>query len=316
MKRFVLLFAALTLVASPALAETISRIAAIVNEDVITTAQLDREIEKMLSAEATDSGISPAQRDELRRKVLDQVIEETLLRQRIEKLGLQVSDADIEQAINDVQAQNNISREQLQEALVAQGMTFEEYRDRLRQQLLNFKLVGREIQSKVEITNTEMRDYYRAHLDDYRNAPYIRLSRITFRLAAGSSPAAIAAMRSKAEASLNQLRQGKDFFEVLMQNASTVGVDGGDMGQITEGSLSDSFNRAISELSPGQTSGIIETAEGFHILRLDERNAGETQNFETVKDQIKNKMLEEKRAAALVEWTKNLRESADIEIRL
>jgi peptidyl-prolyl cis-trans isomerase SurA len=161
-----------------------------------------------------------------------------------------------------------------------------------------------------------MRDYYRAHLDDYRNAPYIRLSRITFRLAAGSSPAAIAAMRSKAEASLNQLRQGKDFFEVLMQNASTVGVDGGDMGQITEGSLSDSFNRAISELSPGQTSGIIETAEGFHILRLDERNAGETQNFETVKDQIKNKMLEEKRAAALVEWTKNLRESADIEIRL
>jgi peptidyl-prolyl cis-trans isomerase SurA len=316
MKRFVLLFAALTLVASPALAETISRIAAIVNEDVITTAQLDREIEKMLSAEATDSGISPAQRDELRRKVLDQVIEETLLRQRIEKLGLQVSDADIEQAINDVQAQNNISREQLQEALVAQGMTFEEYRDRLRQQLLNFKLVGREIQSKVEITNTEMRDYYRAHLDDYRNAPYIRLSRITFRLAAGSSPAAIAAMRSKAEASLNQLRQGKDFFEVLMQNASTVGVDGGDMGQITEGSLSDSFNRAISELSPGQTSGIIETAEGFHILRLDERNAGETQNFETVKDHIKNKMLEEKRAAALVEWTKNLRESADIEIRL
>jgi peptidyl-prolyl cis-trans isomerase SurA len=316
MKRFVLLFAALTLVASPALAETISRIAAIVNEDVITTAQLDREIEKMLSAEATDSGISPAQRDELRRKVLDQVIEETLLRQRIEKLGLQVSDADIEQAINDVQAQNNISREQLQEALVAQGMTFEEYRDRLRQQLLNFKLVGREIQSKVEITNTEMRDYYRAHLDDYRNAPYIRLSRITFRLAAGSSPAAIAAMRSKAEASLNQLRQGKDFFEVLMQNASTAGVDGGDMGQITEGSLSDSFNRAISELSPGQTSGIIETAEGFHILRLDERNAGETQNFETVKDQIKNKMLEEKRAAALAEWTKNLRESADIEIRL
>ncbi len=316
MKRFVLLFAALTLVASPALAETISRIAAIVNEDVITTAQLDREIEKMLSAEATDSGISPAQRDELRRKVLDQVIEETLLRQRIEKLGLQVSDADIEQAINDVQAQNNISREQLQEALVAQGMTFEEYRDRLRQQLLNFKLVGREIQSKVEITNTEMRDYYRAHLDDYRNAPYIRLSRITFRLAAGSSPAAIAAMRSKADTALNQLRQGMDFFEVLMQNASTAGIDGGDMGQITEGSLSDSFNRAISELSPGQTSGIIETAEGFHILRLDERNTGETQTFETVKDQIKNKMLEEKRAAALTEWTKNLRESADIEIRL
>ena len=316
MKRFVLLSAVLMLISSPVSAETVSRIAAIVNQDVITTAQLDREIDQMVSPEALEAGISPAQRDELRHKVLDKVIEDTLLRQRIEKLGLQVSDEDIEQAINDVQAQNNINREQLIEALTAQGLTFDMYRERLRQQLLNFRLVGREIQGKVEITNAEMRDYYRAHLDDYRNAPYIRLSRITFRLAAGSSAAEIAAMRSKAEVALRQLRQGKDFFEVLMQNASTAGIDGGDMGQITEGSLSDSFNRAIGELTTGQTSGIIETAEGFHILRLDERNAGETQTFETVKDQIKNKMLEEKRAEALTEWTKDLRESADIEIRL
>jgi len=313
MKRFVLLSAVLILVASPVLAETVSRIAAIINQDVITTAQLDREIDKRVSPEVMESDISPAQRDELRRKVLDQVIEDTLLRQRIEKLGLSISDEDIEQAINDVQSQNNINREQLKEALVAQGLTFEEYRERLREQLLQFKLVGREIQSKIEITNSEMRDYYRAHLDDYRSAPYIRLSRITFRLTADSSAAV---MRSKAETALNQLRQGKEFFEVLMQNASTAGVDGGDMGQITEGTLSDSFNRAIHELSPGQTSGIIETAEGFHILRLDERNLGETQTFEIVKDQIKNKMLEEKRAAALAEWTKNLRESADIEILL
>jgi peptidyl-prolyl cis-trans isomerase SurA len=316
MKRFVMLSAVLMLVASPVSAEIVSRIAAIVNQDVITTAQLDREIDQMVSPEAREAGISPAQRDELRRKILDKVIEDTLLRQRIEKLGLQVSDEDIEQAINDVQAQNNINREQLIEALTAQGLTFDVYRDRLRQQLLNFRLIGREIQGQVEITNTEMRDYYRIHLEDYRNAPYIRLSRITFRLEAGSSTAEITAMRSKAEAALSQLRQGKEFFEVLMLNASTAGVDGGDMGQITEGSLSDSFNRAISELAPGQTSGIIETAEGFHILRLDVRNAGETQTFETVKDQIKNKMLEEKRAAALAEWTKNLRESADIEIRL
>lgn len=316
MKRFVLLSAMLMLVASPVLAETVSRIAATVNQDVITTAQLDREIDKMVSPEAMESGITPIQREELRRKVLDKVIEETLLRQRIEKLGLQVSDEDIEQAINDVQAQNNISREQLKEALVAQGLTFDEYRQRLREQLLNFKLVGREIQGKMEITNTEMRDYYRTHLDDFRNAPYIRLSRLTFRLEAGSAPADIAAMRAKANTALNQLRQGQDFLEVLMQNVSTTGVDGGDMGQITEGSLSDSFNRAISDLTTGQTSGVIETAEGFHILRLDERNPGETQPFETVKDQIKNKMLEEKRAAALTDWTKNLRESADIEIRL
>jgi peptidyl-prolyl cis-trans isomerase SurA len=316
MKRFVLFAAVLILAATPLSAETISRIAAIVNQDVITTAQLDREIDKMLTAEGRPTDIPSAQRDALREKMLDKLIEDTLLSQRIEKLGLKVSDEDIEQAINDVQAQNNIDREQLKEALVAQGLTFEEYREKLRQQLLNFRLVGREIQSKTEITNAEMRDYYREHMDDFRNEPYIRLSRLTFRIAPDSTASDIAALRAKAAAARGQLVGGVDFLEVLMQYAATAGVDGGDMGQITEGSLSDSFNRAISGLTPGGVSDILETAEGFHILLLNERNAGETLPFETVKDQIKNKMLEDKRSRAIADWTKELRESADIEKRL
>ncbi|ABA87352.1 peptidylprolyl cis-trans isomerase, PpiC-type, SurA family [Syntrophotalea carbinolica DSM 2380] len=316
MKYLILSIALLMLATSPLSAETISRIAAIVNQDIITTAQLDREIDKMLSAEAQETGITPVQREELRHKMLDKLIEDTLLNQRIEKLGLHVSDEAVEQAINDVQAQNNITREQLKQALVAQGINFDDYRERLRQQLLNFQLIGREIQSKVEVTNTEMRDYYRSHLDDYRNDPYLRLSRITFRLPPGNTPADIAAMRAKAADALQQLRRGKDFLEVLMQNAATSGVDGGDMGKITEGSLSESFNRAISGLSVGQVSEIIETPEGFHLLRLDERNPGDTQTFETVKEQISRKLMEDKRAAALTEWTENLRKEADIEKRL
>jgi peptidyl-prolyl cis-trans isomerase SurA len=316
MKHLVLSIAVLILAASPLSAETISRIAAIVNQDIITTARLDREVDKMLTDDARKAGISEAQRDELRHNVLDKLIEDTLLKQRIEKLGLQVSDEQIEQAINDVQAQNNITREQLIEALAAQGITFEEYQERLRQQLLNFKLVGREVQSKVEITNTEMRDYYRNHLNDFRNEPFIRLSRITFRLAPGHTPADIDAMRSMAADAVAQLRQGKDFLEVLMQYAATGGVDGGDMGKITEGSLSDSFNRAVKDLTAGQISDVIETPEGFHVLRLDERNPGETRTFETVKEQIHNKLLEDKRNQAFSEWTKNLRKEADIEIRL
>lgn len=316
MKHLVLSIAVLILAASPLSAETISRIAAIVNQDIITTARLDREVDKMLTDDARKAGISEAQRDELRHNVLDKLIEDTLLNQRIEKLGLQVSDEQIEQAINDVQAQNNITREQLIEALAAQGITFEEYQERLRQQLLNFKLVGREVQSKVEITNTEMRDYYRNHLNDFRNEPFIRLSRITFRLAPGHTPADIDAMRSMAADAVAQLRQGKDFLEVLMQYAATGGVDGGDMGKITEGSLSDSFNRAVKDLTAGQISDVIETPEGFHVLRLDERNPGETRTFETVKEQIHNKLLEDKRNQAFSEWTKNLRKEADIEIRL
>jgi peptidyl-prolyl cis-trans isomerase SurA len=317
MKRFILFVAlALMLAARPLPAETISRIAATVNQEVITTAQLDRELNSLLSDEARQKDIPPERMAELRHKVLDKMIEDTLVLQRVKQLGLEVSDEELERAIEDVQTKNKITREQLTEALKAQGLTFPAYREQMRKQLLNFKLIGREVQSKVEITNQEMRDYYREHMADFRTEPYIHLSRITFRIPPGAGVNDLAALRAKATAAAGQLRQGEEFFQVLMQYATEPGVDGGDMGKFTEGSLSGAFNRALEKLSPGQYSDPIETAEAFHILRLDERNTGDTEPFEAVKEGIKEKLLEKKRQEALAEWAENLKKDADIEIRI
>jgi peptidyl-prolyl cis-trans isomerase SurA len=317
MKRIALFVVlALLLAARPLPAETVSRIAAIVNQEVLTTAQLDRELNSLLSDETRREDLAPERLAELRRKVLAKMVEDTLVRQRIKQLGIAVSDEELERAIEDVQAKNKVTREQLGEALKAQGLTFPAYREQLRTQLLNFKLIGREVQSKVEITNQEMRDYYREHMAEFRTEPYIHLSRITFRIPAGAGVNDIAAQRAKAAAALGKLRQGEAFFQVLMQYATEPGVDGGDMGQFAEGSLSGAFNRALKKLMPGQYSDVIETAEAFHVLRLDDRNSGDTETFETVKPGIRDKLLEQKRQSALSEWAETLKKEADIETRL
>ena len=74
-----------------------------------------------------------------------------------------------------MQKQNKLTREQLVQALQFEGMAFDEYRENLRKQILRFKLLGREVQSKVEVTNQEIRDYFRQHIDDYREAPFVRI---------------------------------------------------------------------------------------------------------------------------------------------
>jgi peptidyl-prolyl cis-trans isomerase SurA len=317
MKRIVLLAAtALLLTALPVGAQIVSRIAAIVNDEIITTGQLDREVEKRLTKESKGQPLSDELRNELRKELLPQLIEDTLINQRAKKLGIEIRPEEVDQAIEDVQRQNGISREQLKEALVTQGVTYDEYRIKLASQLLNFKLVGREIRSEVEVTNQELRDYLQKHLEDFRQAPYIRLSRISFLVPAGEDADQVAALRSLSREALQRLRGGEPFAEVLAAYSGSKGAEGGAMGTFGEGELTEPFAGAVSGLATGEVSEVVDTPQGFHLLYMEEKNPGRVPAFEEVKDQLSKLILERKRQEALEGWAKKLRDEAHIEIKL
>lgn len=317
MKRLLLIAAVLLLLPPLAAgAETVSKIAAVVNEDIITTYQLDLEVAERLSAMASGQKIPAEQMQALRREALSKIIEETLIRQRTEELGLKVGDDEVEAAIEDVQRQNQLTREQLTEALEFQGLSFDKYRENLRAQILRFKLLGREVQAKVEVTNKELRDYFKEHIDDYRQEPYLHLSRITFPIPEKASTVQLEAIRNKAEEALVRLLQGEDFYAVLLAYTADQGADGGDMGNFAEGELTPAFERAVRELGEGEFSGLVETGEGFHILQLTERNAGNIRQFDMVKDEIEKKLREEKTEERFKAWSQKLRDDAYIDIRL
>lgn len=318
MKRILVMVAALVLLGTyPLSAETVSRIAAIVNQEIITTAQLDREMRELLAQAPPDREPAAEQLPALRRQLLQKMIEETLIQQRVAALGIEVTDEEVSQAIEDVQRQNNVDRPQLEQALAAQGLSFQAYREQMRSQLLNFKLVNREIRRKIEVTNQELRDYYQAHQDQYRTAPYKRLSRITFNLPSDAWPARIGAVRAKAEEALQRLRSGENPQQLLERlNAADPNIEGGDMGTFTPGTLTPPFSTAVDNLAAGQYSEVIETSLGFHILRVDERSAGEMRSFDSVREEIRRQLMEAKREEAINEWAESLQKNADIEIRL
>ena len=163
---------------SSASAEVVSRIAAVVNKDIITTHQLDQRLQEQLAKKQRQP--SPVQLGALRQEVLSRMVEETLVEQRIKALNLSVSDEEVETALIDVQKKNKLTREELEEAVLVQGMEFDAYRENLRKQVLRYKLIGEEVRSQVDVPEREVVDYYNAHEEDYRLTPTVQLSAITF----------------------------------------------------------------------------------------------------------------------------------------
>lgn len=303
----------LVLTAGPLRAEIVSRIAAVVNADVITTHQLDQAVAAVLEGKPKPSPVDLAN---LRSQLLNRMIEDKLVQQKIAELKLTVSDEELEAAIRDVQKQNHLTREQLVAALQAQGMSFDAYKENMRKQILRFKLIGREVRSKVEVTNQDLLDYFREHIDDYREAPYTRISRITFPVPASADAAAKEKLKADAEAARKRLEAG-DALDQVLKDYAAAGAEGGDMGTFKEGELAPVFDRAIRDLKQGQVSAVVAGPRGnFYLFKVDVRKPGTIHKFDTVKDEIEQTLLKQKREERFQEWAKSLRKDAYIDIRI
>ena len=225
LKKLVLCALFIAMLTSPAVAKTVDRIAAIVNDDIITTVQLQERLKK--------SGGNPSDSAQ-QKQLLDSMIADLLMQQRAQDIGIEVSAEDIEQAIKDIETKNNISRDQLEQALIAQGLTLERYRDQLRDQILRYKLMGHEVQSKVDITRQEVRDYYQQHLDDYRHSPHSRISRVSFPFANDSAQEKA---QQYAQIALRKLHADTSVDQVLEELSGPTQVEGGDRGDFKPGEL-------------------------------------------------------------------------------
>ncbi|MFO7832293.1 MAG: peptidyl-prolyl cis-trans isomerase [Desulfuromonadaceae bacterium] len=285
---------------SSAAAETISRIAAVVNDEIITTRQLDQRVE----AQPREAAVS-------REQVLQNMITDILIEQRAAEIGIGVSEEDIDRAVQDVEQQNDITTDQLEQALVAQGMTMREYREQLSNQILRFKLTGIEVKSKADVTSREIRSYYESHKEDFSRPAQIRLSRISIPFEQEDSE-----IYTEAEKVRKDLESGRGVAEILDDWPNSMGMDGGDMGYFKPGELSPRFNEALKGLDSGEVTDILQNGDMLHILRVEETTTGGTAPLEEVQEEIAEKLRSEKMEEKLEEWREDLRENAYIEVRL
>lgn len=306
-KQILLAGTLLVLLTGPASAEIISKVAAVINDTIITTYQLDQ---KVVEISAQDP--AAASQKNFRRQVLDTMIEDELLLQRAQELELGVSDDEVNAAIDDVQQQNKLTRLQLIAALEQQGMSFETYRSNMKNQILRYRLIGTEVQRKIDVTGQEIRHYYEEHLDDYRNPPYVHLSNLMFGLQKETPAGVVEAVRAEAEQAHKRLLMGDSIADLLVTYSE---ASGGDMGKLKESDLAKAFRMAIADLQTGEISPIVEANGSLFIFKMEERSDGSPKPLETVRADIEKILLEKNREAAFKEWQKDLRANAYIDIR-
>ncbi|MDZ4184767.1 MAG: peptidyl-prolyl cis-trans isomerase [Desulfuromonadales bacterium] len=284
------------------LAVELNRVVAVINNDAVTSLQLD----KALAAAAPES----AAIDE-RRQVLERLIEESLMRQRAEEIGLSVSDEEVEAAVQDVLRQNRLTKEQLDVALTQQGIAPDDYRLGLRRQILRFKLVGREVQSLIEVSNREIQDYYGANSAAYRQAARIALQHISFPLTGQDAKV----QEERGNAARAALRSGTEFASVLAA-AVQDGADGGDMGELYLEDLTPAFAAAVKDLPVGGSSELIASEQALHLFVVTARTPGKVRSLDEVREEIRSQLAEQKRATAAKDWLEGLKKRAHIEIKL
>lgn len=293
-------------------------IVSVVNDEIITLHEVIREAQPAINDAEKKGVLNDASRIQIRRTALDQLIEKKLTRQKVKELNIKVSEEEIRQAIDDVRKQNNIpSQEAFITALASQGLSFDQYRAQLQEQIEKLRLVSMEVRSKVFVGETEIREYYTANQAKYTGEDSFRARHIFFKTDVKASQVDTQRSKTTALAVLADVKEGKDFAELAKKFSEDPAArkDGGDLGSFKKGDMQPELEKAILSLKPGEVSDLVTTPIGFHIIKLESRLAGITKPLESVKTEIEEILYRKKSEERFNQWAKDLRGKASVEIR-
>jgi peptidyl-prolyl cis-trans isomerase SurA len=312
--------AAIFLLCLPVLAgaEMIDRVVAVVNNDVITLYELNqegKELFKRIRSEAPEAQEQEALR-RARQELLSALIDKKLIEQRAAELGISVSDKELDAAIDRILANNHVSREKFQRDLKLSGTSEEEYRDRLRTQILQSKLIGFEVRSRVVVTDAEIKKYYDQHFAEQGGGDGYHLLQMGFSWnEKGGSPTRSEA-KERAEQIRSRVSEGQIFQELANAYSDLPSsVDGGDIGVFKKEEMAPYMREVVSDLQPGQVSPVVETQSGFQFFKLLSFKDGDMiqqATFESVKAELKEKVYQEEAEQQFQKWLEELRNQAYI----
>jgi len=297
--------------------KVINALAAIVNNDLITFYDVQREAQLMINEKQKTATIDDKMRSQINKTALDTLIDKTLFKQKIKELNIKVSDDEVRQSINDVKKQNNMTQEALVAALAAQGIPYDLYKAQLIEQLERLKLVSLEVRSNIHVSESEILAYYEANQIKYSEEDLFRARHIFFRTSETAPAEDIKRTMTSALLVLAEAKSGKDFIELAKKYSQDPAAqkDGGDMGSFKKGDMQSELENTISALKPGDISELVYTPLGLHIIKLEERSKGKLKPLDSVKNEIQETLYRKKSEERFTRWSSELRTKSSIEIK-
>lgn len=261
-----LCLAAANLQAAPQL---LDRIVAVAGDDVIMLSEL-RDKARELAAELRRANPrSMPSENQIVNKALDELILEKLQLAEAKRLGITADPETVDKAIERIAQNNNLSVPQLKQALAAEGMDFEQFRDKIRDQIIISRLINREVTNRIQVSKSEIDQYLAREANAPDEKREVHLMHILVATPDGASPEQIAKARQRAEEARKRLDAGEDFAQVAREfSNSRNAIRGGDLGWARIGQLTPAVAEMVSKAKAGDVIGPFRSGAGFHLLKV------------------------------------------------
>ena len=304
-----------TLSVAPQASILLDRVVAVVNKEVITWSELYKSME--FEATTQIKNLSEEERRKLFKEseasFLENLVDMRLQLQEARNLGIEVTQNEITETIDNIKKKYSMTQDEFTESLKKEGLTFEEYKKRLSEQILMNKVVTYQIRNKIVISDAEVNKYLTANKETFGGTETYKLRQIFFKRPGENTDKKT--LEDKAADVIKKLKDGEDFSALARAYSEDSSArSGGDLGFVKKDLLAKEFVEVLSRMNEGDYSMPFWTEKGLHIIKLDEKVSA--QNMDKVKEDVRKQLAEEQFSKKYKNWIKGLREKSHIEIRL
>ncbi len=305
---------ALSLIGFHTQAEVVDRVVAVVNQEPITQYDLEAfmksnqsEIEKALKDDKKQTSTIS------KNEALGFLIETRLLDQQMQQMKLAVTDADMEKAMQNILKRNNFTKDQLIADLKRKGVSYEKYQEDMRVQLKKLKFMGQVIAPKVRVTDSDLDDFFADHPEHFANYQSVEIAQVILPLSQTASETERLAAEKQALEIIKKGRSG-DNFEDLGKKYS-INAQTGIKGFYPIIQLAPTVAKAVEDLKPGEVSQPVRSSLGMHIVKLFSRKTLAGSEYQALREQIRERVFEEKMQDELDSYIKDLKVKSYVEIK-
>ena len=301
--------------ASPYGGTTVEEIVARVNDQIITSSDYDRAMQEM-DQDQRQHGSSMQQMSEAHKDLLRNLIDQQLWLSKGKDLGI-TGEAELVSRLNDIRKQYNLaSLEDLEKAARDQGVSYEDFKANIRNQIVTQEVMRQEVGRRINVTPGEVERYFDAHKQDYAQQESIKLSEILVATPQSDDPQKVAEAQTKANDLETKLRGGADFAQLARSSSDgTTASEGGDLGTYKRGQLNSVFEDATFPLKVGEATQPIRTKQGFVILKVVQHTQGGVPAFKDVEPDVEQNYFMSRMEPAIRDYLTSMREDAYIEIK-
>jgi peptidyl-prolyl cis-trans isomerase SurA len=296
----------------------VEEIVARINNQIITRTEYEHEQQQLIQeAQQQDAAHAKEIAEQGQKDVLRGLIDRQLLLEKGKDLGI-TADTELIKRLDEMRKQMKLdSMDDLEKAAEAQGVSFEDFKQNMRTEIITQQVIQREVGGHINVTREDEQKFYDEHKADLERPEQIKLSEILISTEqAGDDQQKIDAAKAKADDVLKQIKAGTAFEEIAKKESQgPSAAQGGDLGEFKRGTLAKQLEDLTFGMKKDQVSDVIRTKQGFVILKVTEHQTAGIPRFNEIENRVQEAVYMQKLQPALREYLKRLREEAYIDIK-